>query len=581
MKRSILLILVAMIGLTALGLSLFFGLSFSHEMDRIVTQERQEITSQVAQRLRLLDEILQVLERDARREAEESLRQAQLLLAEYQPDPRLWSSGLLARVAEEIGRVDLYLIDRNFIIQQTTFEPDMGMQLSDIGPQFSQFLASVLGSGAQYTQRLAISNTTGRLMIYSYLSPPGAEYILQLSLDFNEYLERQEIDFSPALFFQSLLTEHTYIQTADLATFNGLGSWSLISGERVVLEPDIIDQLQQDQEVRFVQDDLLVTYKQQAFLSRDNPFGEMFVLMLHYDLSYYQQVLERFYLRGALITFILTVIFSTIAGVILEHNLIRNVSNFKSILLCASQGTYSARLPMNQRVPEYREIASAFNTLMESASRREQELQKQAENLTAALDQRDVLLREIHHRVKNNLQIITSLISIEQTRVDDRSIQVFSHINTRVRAMSAVHEILYEADNLQGAQLEQLVERVFRAVMAVYAMDQQLCTFTHNLLDTILPIDTAIPLSLILTEAFTNSLKYAATHTRVVLRVTANFLPGGGWQLQICDNGPGFPEGMECSDGFGFILMRGLAEQIGGRLELLNNNGAVVRITMH
>ncbi|AFG36398.1 sensor histidine kinase [Spirochaeta africana] len=583
MKKSILLVLIILISCTALGLSLFFGLSFSREMDRLVQRDRSEVASQVAHRLALLDDILLVLERDIRHQTEEMLQQAYRRLRQLEPDPAAWDDQLLQRVAGETGEIDLYIIESDLVIRRTTFVPDRGLKLGEVGPLFAQFLQDVIGSGEVFTQRFSISNQTGRLMTYSYYSPPGSNFILQASLEFRQAMLRQGLDFSPQRLFDSLLKEHSFVRGADLITFTGLATWSLVTGELVELPPDVLAELRADREVRYVEDDILVSYQPQAFLSQDNPYGELFVLELRYDLGYYQAVLQRFILRGALITLILTIILSALAGVILERSLIRGVGNFRAALLQASEGRYDVRLPVVHRINEYREISMAFNRLVASAAEREHRLEQQARDLSVALTQRDVLLREIHHRVKNNLQIITSLISIEQGRVDSAAAGVFTQINTRVRAMSAVHEILYEADNLQGAQLEELVDRVFRSVTAVYGLDSRACTFSYNLPEMILPVDIAIPLALIMTEAITNSVKYAGSddgQEDVALRVAASRLAEGGWQLELRDNGPGFPEEVGFSDGFGFVLMRGLAEQIGGSLQLDSDYGAVVRVIL-
>ncbi|GAB6088851.1 sensor histidine kinase [Spirochaeta dissipatitropha] len=583
MKRRILFILIAMISCTAIGLSFFFGLSFTSEMDRILIRDRRELAKQVERRLQLLEELLSIIEHPMRDQAELSLNDAYNNLLSIESDPRKWDDSLLVSEAERIGSVNLYVIGPDLIVRSSSFPQDRGLRLGEIGYNFLIFLREIMGSGDTVTQRLTTSIETGALTIYSYFGPEDQDFILQLSIGLEDYLEQNRNSFSPAMLFSSLLEEHSYVVEADLFTYNFPRNWSLVSGEEVILDSRIQRELEESGQFREMLDNRLVTYQRQRFLRADNPIRQEFVLKLHYDMGYYRRVLRRFYLRGALITLILITMASGLAGVIIDKQLIRKVARLHSVLLVAHGGDNYERLEENQSVREFSEIAAALNSFMESATVREHQLARQTSDLSSALHQRDVLLREIHHRVKNNLQIIISLISIEQSRVNEASALVFEQISTRVRAMSAVHEILYEADNLEGAQLEELVERVYRSVLAVYGMNTIACSFSYNVPDIVLPIDIAIPLSLILTEAITNSLKYSNCNSETGIRLKMTAVTGSdnrGLELLFRDNGEGFPDEAQFNDGFGFILMRGLAEQIGGRLETLNDNGAVIRIIL-
>lgn len=583
MKRRILFILIAMISCTAIGLSFFFGLSFTSEMDRILIRDRRELAKQVERRLQLLEDLLSIIESSMRDHAELSLNNAYNKLRSIESNPEKWDDSLLVAEAERIGLVNLYVIGPDLIVRSSSFPPDRGLRLGEVGYNFPVFLSEIMGSGVTATQRLTTSIETGALTVYSYFSPENENFILQLSIGLEDYLEQNQNSFSPAMLFSSLLEEHSYVVEADLFTYNLPRNWSLVSGDEVFLDGRIQNELEENGQYREIVGNRLVTYQRQRFLRTDNPIRQEFVLRLHYDTGYYRRVLRRFYLRGALITLILITMASGLAGVIIDKQLIRKVARLHSVLLLAHGGDSYERLDENQSIREFSEIAAALNSFMESATVREHQLARQTSDLSSALHQRDVLLREIHHRVKNNLQIIVSLISIEQSRVNETSALVFEQISTRVRAMSAVHEILYEADNLEGAQLEELVERVYRSVLAVYGMNTIACSFSYNVPDIVLPIDVAIPLSLILTEAITNSLKYSNcnSETGIRLKMTAVTGPGDrGLELLFRDNGEGFPEEAHFKDGFGFILMRGLAEQIGGRLETLNDNGAVIRIIL-
>ena len=385
---------------------------------------------------------------------------------------------------------------------------------------------------------------------------------------------------TPSILFESLQREHPYITEANLLTYGAGQQWSLVDGAAVDVRSDIVRRLRQQRQVRIADGHTIVVYRRYRFAADETQFTEPSILKIAYDTTYYRIMLQRFHLRSALITLILIILSSFLAGLFLGRRLIAPVSIFRRALLRAGAGVYTERLSLDHRIPEYREIAAAFNSLLSSAVKREYTLEKQAADLSDSLEQRDVLLREIHHRVKNNLQIITSIISIEQSRGNPATVEILSHINTRVSAMSMVHEILYDTDNLMGVCLEELVERVFCSVVTVYGLKSQECAFSYNLLDVSLPIDVAIPLALVVTEAITNSLQYGRGANHVTLRVSAYQLDINEWCVAIKDNGSGFPDDIAVHEGLGMVLMRGLTEQINGRLNLYNNNGAIVELTL-
>ncbi len=518
-----------------------------------------------------------VLEKEPREKAESYLLQAHERLKGLGSDYTEWDKDTLASVIAPIGDFDLYVISKDLVVISTTFEADQGLDFHSIGKRFAGFLDELLGTGKVFTQRAAFSNLTGRLHVYSYYSPPGGEYILQSSVDLLEYIRQDGYSFTPSTLFGSLLKHHSFLLDADLFSFSKLSSWSLVTGKRIELDEELAARLRRDEEVRVVKGNSVISWQPKAFLGMDNPFGEIFVLMLNYDMGYYNAVVRTLFLRSILITLVMTAILATLASLVIDRVLISKVLKFRIKLQRACEGDYSAWVSQEQSIPEYRDIAEGFNSLVRAAAQRESDLARHAEELSAAVNQRDVLLREIHHRVKNNLQIINSLIAIEQARVDPSSGEMFVQIGARVRAMSAVHEILYEAENLRGAQLEDLVERVFQAVMAVYNIQTNDCAFSYDLPELLLAVDQAIPLSLLMTEAFTNAMKYGRKGGKVQIQVTARLLPKG-WMLQIRDNGNGFPDSLESSEGFGFVLMKGLAEQLDGTFEAFNDNGAIVRV---
>ncbi len=216
---------------------------------------------------------------------------------------------------------------------------------------------------------------------------------------------------------------------------------------------------------------------------------------------------------------------------------------------------------------------------------------KQAEELVrAALREKEVLLKEIHHRVKNNLQIISSLLSLQSQRIaDPRDLDLFQESQTRVRTMALIHENLYQADDLAQTDFAAYLRSLAGELQRAYQVQSVRIAVAAD--DGIrLGIDAAIPCALIVHELVTNAFKYAfvaaarggaerraqADEIRIDLRRE----PGGGLRLAVSDNGIGLPErfGQDKTRALGWHLIKALVNQLHGRLEIARQNGTTVRI---
>ena len=124
--------------------------------------------------------------------------------------------------------------------------------------------------------------------------------------------------------------------------------------------------------------------------------------------------------------------------------------------------------------------------------------------------EREVLLKEIHHRVKNNLQIISSLLNLQARFIKDKSaVDAVQEGRNRVKSMALIHQKLYQQDNIQGINMPEYIENLSRALLTSYKIKGDRITVDRKVDAIYLDIDTAIPLGLIINELLTNSLKYA------------------------------------------------------------------------
>jgi PAS domain S-box-containing protein len=200
------------------------------------------------------------------------------------------------------------------------------------------------------------------------------------------------------------------------------------------------------------------------------------------------------------------------------------------------------------------------------------------EKVRTSLKEKEVLLKEIHHRVKNNLQVISSLLNLQATQIKDKeTAQVFRDSQSRVKAMSLVHERLYQSSDLARIDFAGYVQDVTTHLLRSYQTGQRGIRLRVDVDPVSFNIDTAIPCALIINELVSNALKYAFPNGRDgEIRIRMNQINGDNLSLVISDNGVGFPTkfSWEQTDSLGLQLVRSLTDQLNGTVEYRNGKGS-------
>lgn len=213
--------------------------------------------------------------------------------------------------------------------------------------------------------------------------------------------------------------------------------------------------------------------------------------------------------------------------------------------------------------------------------RSEQQLRERTADLVASLKERDVLLQEIHHRVKNNLQVISSLINMQIRKLDvSASREVLKECKTRIEVISLIHQKLYQATNFANVQFADYARSLASNVLhAGDATERITPEFAFE--NIALPVDKAIPCGLILNELLTNVVKHAYPgQDHGTVRMTLRRLPGKRLQIEVSDRGVGMsgshPEAAH--ESIGLQLISTLAEQLQGELRIDVNEGTCVQV---
>ena len=193
------------------------------------------------------------------------------------------------------------------------------------------------------------------------------------------------------------------------------------------------------------------------------------------------------------------------------------------------------------------------------------------------IQQKEVLLKEIHHRVKNNLTVISGLLELQSYSLKDETIeQTFRESQNRVKSIALIHQRLYQDEDLSSIELKEYVNELYKQIQHVFNKVNQKVTFTNKIEKTFLDIDTAVSLGLIINELFTNSFKYAF-NTKSMGEITIQLFTKaeGTYQLIYTDNGKGLPDGFDFKNvnSFGLRLVSRLCKQLFGKIVYQRSQG--------
>jgi PAS domain S-box-containing protein len=203
---------------------------------------------------------------------------------------------------------------------------------------------------------------------------------------------------------------------------------------------------------------------------------------------------------------------------------------------------------------------------------------KMAEDrLQASLQEKEVLLREIHHRVKNNMQVISSLLNLQSRHVQDSAVlEMFKESQRRIRSMALIHERLYQSSDLSRIEFSQYLRNLATHLFHSYQIDSSRIQLRIEAEEVHLNINTAIPCGLIVNELISNALKHAFPEGRSgSLGLDLHKVAGDGFVLRVKDDGVGFPETLDFrkTETLGMQIVSTLVDQIEGRLELERRSG--------
>ncbi|MCK6648287.1 MAG: sensor histidine kinase [Bacteroidia bacterium] len=203
----------------------------------------------------------------------------------------------------------------------------------------------------------------------------------------------------------------------------------------------------------------------------------------------------------------------------------------------------------------------------------------QERKIKKMLSEKEILLSEVFHRVKNNMNIVTSLLSLKKNSTDSKEVQeALDECRNRVFSMALVHQKIFEREHVIDLNFKDYINELLKELMSSYGIKEQ-TTIQIDADDVFIELSNAIPCGLILNEFVTNSFKYAQSPDKklqinITLKKQNEYI-----ELQLRDNGPGLPSGLISKPNtLGMELMRSLSEQINGDFSFTNENGLVFKL---
>ncbi|QHV95118.1 tetratricopeptide repeat-containing sensor histidine kinase [Spirosoma endbachense] len=264
-----------------------------------------------------------------------------------------------------------------------------------------------------------------------------------------------------------------------------------------------------------------------------------------------------------------------------QDRLVRNSIGLGAVMLLLLLGLtynrYRLKQRSNQQLQHQHELLLTQQYQLQA---QQTEINHKNQDLRRLLAEKERLLKEIHHRVKNNLQVVMSLLNSQASYLSDNAaLSAIQQSQHRLQAMALIHQKLYQAEGIARIPMDDYIQEVVAYLRESYELPQPI-GYDVQVEPIELDVIQAVPLGLIINEAITNALKYAFPNGRRG-QVSLGFLRKDSYELTIRDDGVGLPVDFDPSrsQSLGMTLIQGFSDQLGGQLSIISQEGLTIRLT--
>ncbi len=205
------------------------------------------------------------------------------------------------------------------------------------------------------------------------------------------------------------------------------------------------------------------------------------------------------------------------------------------------------------------------------------QIETRNEIIDKSLSEKDLLIKEVHHRVKNNLQIISSLLKLQSGKTNNLEIQnSLGEAQDRINSMALLHQLLYRNNQMTSLLFNEYLESLINQISGSFSLTKKNITIQSHIIELELDLDTAIPLGLITNELLSNAYKHAFNDNGGIIKVQLSKLVKNTYQLKVSDNGQGLAADFDLTSvgSLGLDIVAILSEQINAELKIYNDKGA-------
>ena len=268
-------------------------------------------------------------------------------------------------------------------------------------------------------------------------------------------------------------------------------------------------------------------------------------------------------------------------GIIFSLSTARPINKLKCATERIASGDLKYRVDINSK-NEIGSLANSFNTMAGKLNLLNESLEKRIADRTAELAENKVLLKEVHHRVKNNLQIVSSLLDMGSMQTHNQEvIDLIMDCRNRINSMALVHSQLYKSERLNQIDMGKHIQELSKRLLQIYEMEKTI-TLDIKPTDVSLPITRAVPCALVLNELISNTLKHAYRNgQKGKIDISMQRSDGNTFSIRVKDDGIGIPEEIDIdkTNSLGLSLVRNLVlRQLCGKLFIRRNGGTEVVI---
>lgn len=378
MKNKILWYLLITVVFTSL-ITIIVSIVYTNNLNNKVKAETiMRVTEDIENKLSTFDFMLHLIEINLKPVLENSF----LSIAEKLYDSHLefdeWTPEELKEIARLYGVEDIYIIDKNGIVINTSFLSDMGLDLFSINEEFTKFIKNIYGSGEIATQRASISNMTGIIKMYSYYSPLEADYILEVSISLRDHVNREygqnAFDLLIRDFFMEMIKTSDFITDIDIVMVSKISRWSLVNeGEEFRRGIDFILNVPEDEILIKKSDDKKYLYKllyiEGAHFSHKNPFVIEAVL----DFADLRSDIESYFINILIITFFIIFMIFIISSYLFNKFFLERIVKINSSIAQIERGKYEIDI-IDKNNDELSYICKNINKMSRTILKREREL---------------------------------------------------------------------------------------------------------------------------------------------------------------------------------------------------------------